>query len=238
MTDTTTKPDTREDGAPDTAAESAANPAADAMPEFTESTESTESAGSAGSAESTGAMDSAEETPLDPNADYLNPVPPQQRRRSLILPPKVKPPSRASILINKGVVRANVWIYRKTKGRVLGKFGGIDALLITTQGRKTGKIRTNPVGYIWDRGRFVVVAAYGGEAVHPAWYRNLRAVPKVTVNIGMEIIDCTARTEPPGPERERIWAELVKAFPNYETFQHRTDRLLPVVVLTPNDLMR
>lgn len=172
----------------------------------------------------------------DPNADYPNPVPADMRPRSLILRPKVRPPSKASILINKGIVRANVWIYRKTRGKILGRFSGIDALLITTQGKKTGKPRTNPVGYIYDRGRLVVVAAYGGEAVHPSWYRNLRAVPKVTVELGVETIQCTARTEPPGPERERIWAKLIKAFPNYETFQNRTDRLLPVVVLTPDDL--
>lgn len=182
--------------------------------------------------------DTETQTRLDPNADYLNPVPAEERPRSLILPPRKKPPSKASKLINKGIVIANVWIYRKTKGRVLGKFGGIDALLLTTQGRKTGKSRTNPVGYIYDRGRLVVVAAYGGEAVHPAWYRNLRAVPRATVDIGLEIIECTAHTEPPGPERDRLWAELTRAFPNYVTFQNRTDRLLPVVVLTPDDLKR
>lgn len=174
--------------------------------------------------------------PSGADADYRNPVPAARRPRSLLLPPKVKPPSKASILINKGIVRANVWIYRKTRGKVLGRFGGIDALLITTQGKKTGKPRTNPVGYVYDRGRLVVVAAYGGEAVHPSWYRNLRAVPRVTVELGVETVECTARTEPPGPERDRIWAKLVRTFPNYETFQNRTDRLLPVVVLTPDDL--
>jgi deazaflavin-dependent oxidoreductase (nitroreductase family) len=168
--------------------------------------------------------------------DIAAPVPRGQRLASWLCKPKTKPPSRANIAANKVIVRGNVWIYRKTRGRVLGKFGRMDALLLTTRGRKTGKRRTNPVTYLYDRGRFVVCGAYGGEIVHPAWYGNLRAVPKVTAEIGLETVPCTAHVEPPGPERDRLWQALCDASPAYRLYQNRTDRLLPVVVLTPDDL--
>jgi deazaflavin-dependent oxidoreductase (nitroreductase family) len=161
------------------------------------------------------------------------PVQKPPRRGGLILRFKTKPPSAASKLINKGIVRLNVYVYRKSGGKILGRFGGLDALLITTLGRKTGKTRTNPVGYIYDGGRFVVCGAYGGEAVHPAWFLNLRSIPQATVEVGRDKIDVTAEVVPAGAERDRIWQRMVDAFPNYDRFQNRTDRLLPVVVLTP-----
>src|SRR3984893_8477717 len=105
-------------------------------------------------------------------------VPKAKRRGGLILRFKTKPPSAASKLINKGIVRLNVYVYRKSGGKILGRFGGLDALLITTLGRKTGKTRTNPVGYIHDRGRFVVCGAYGRHAVHPARELDLPAAPQ------------------------------------------------------------
>jgi len=158
--------------------------------------------------------------------------------RQLFLRPKTKPPSKFSKVINKAIVRTNVHFYRRSSGRILGKFGDLDAMLITTVGRKTGKTRTNPVGYLWDNGRFVICAAYGGEAVHPGWYLNLLAVPQATVEIGREKIEVTAEALPPGPERDRLWKRLVDVFPAYSKFQNRTTRLLPVVVLTPMDLVQ
>jgi deazaflavin-dependent oxidoreductase (nitroreductase family) len=146
---------------------------------------------------------------------------------------KKKPPSRFKIAINKGVVRLNVYVYRKSGGKILGRFGRLDALLITTLGRKTGKTRTNPVGYIYDGGRFAVCGAYGGEAVHPAWFLNLRAVPRATVEIGREKIEVTAEVLLPGAERDRIWQRMVDVFPSFAKFQSKTSRLIPVVLLTP-----
>jgi deazaflavin-dependent oxidoreductase (nitroreductase family) len=160
-------------------------------------------------------------------------VPKAKRRGGLILRFKTKPPARFKIIINKGIVRLNVYVYRKSGGKILGRFGHLDALLITTLGRKTGKTRTNPVGYIYDSGRFVVCGAYGGEAIHPAWFLNLRAIPQATVEIGREKIDVLAEVLPAGEERDRIWKRMVEVFPGYAKFQNMTDRVLPVVLLTP-----
>lgn len=162
-----------------------------------------------------------------------DPMPEAKRRADPTVRSKKKPPSRFKIAINKGVVRLNVYVYRKSGGKILGRFGRLDALLITTLGRKTGKTRTNPVGYIYDGGRFAVCGAYGGEAVHPAWFLNLRAVPKATVEVGREKIDVTAEVLSDGPERDRIWGRMVDVFPSFGKFQNKTDRLIPVVILTP-----
>jgi deazaflavin-dependent oxidoreductase (nitroreductase family) len=165
-----------------------------------------------------------------PEIMQATPKPKQQFLRT-----KSGRPAKALILINKGIVRANVHLYRRSGGKILGRFGKLDALLITTVGRKSGKVRTNPVGYLWDRGRFVICAAYGGESVNPAWYLNLRATSKATVEIGREKIEVTAEVLAPGAERDRLWRRLSDVFPSYTTFQNKTERILPVVVLTPTD---
>jgi F420H(2)-dependent quinone reductase len=160
-------------------------------------------------------------------------VPTARQPRQQFLRTRSGRPAKPLMLINKGIVRANVFLYRQSGGRILGRFGDLDALLITTLGRKTGKTRTNPVGYLWDGGRFVICAAYGGETVHPAWYLNLRATPKATVEIGREKIEVTAEVLAPGVERDRLWQRLAEVFPSYVKFQGKTARILPVVVLTP-----
>lgn len=147
---------------------------------------------------------------------------------------RTTPPSRAKILVNKAVVRVNVFVYRKSGGRLLGEFGGLKALLLTTLGAKTGRSRTNPVTFIRDGGRIVICAVYGGEAVNPGWYWNLRATPRAFVQVGRDRFPVTAEILPDGPERDRIWAHLLTLFPLYTKFQSKTDRLIPIVVLTPS----
>lgn len=115
-------------------------------------------------------------------------------------------------------------------------------MLITTTGRRTGKQRTNPVGYLYDRGRFVVCAAPGHfdvpggpRAAQPAWYLNLTADPRATADIGLEQVRVTARILE-GDERARMWAHFIDVFPFMAEFQKRASHLIPVVVLTPDDL--
>jgi deazaflavin-dependent oxidoreductase (nitroreductase family) len=162
----------------------------------------------------------------------MPPTPPLLRP---LFRPRAKPPSRLSRRLNQAFVRANVFLYRRSRGRIGGRFMGMDVLLLTTIGRKTGVSRTNAVTYLWDSGRFVVCAAYGGATVHPAWYLNLEAVPRARVDIGMERLDVTAEVLPPGPERDRLWNRLAEATPMYGRYQTMTPRLFPVVVLTPVD---
>jgi deazaflavin-dependent oxidoreductase (nitroreductase family) len=150
-------------------------------------------------------------------------------------PAPAKPPSKANKTINKAIVAVNVFIYRKSGGKLLGRMGKLDFLLLTTQGRKTGRQRTTPVGYVYDDGRFVICAAYGGQPVDPAWFLNLRAIPQVIVEIGPERIDALATVVPPGAERDRLWGRLVDTLPIYTRHQSRTNRLLPIVAITPAD---
>lgn len=154
-----------------------------------------------------------------------------------------RPPSKPTKAINKFFVRLNVYLYRKSQGRVLGRFGDLDALLITTLGRKTGKERTTPVGYLYDHGRFVVCAVPGHfdvpggpKAVHPAWYLNLLSNPQATIDIGREQLAVTAGVLPAGPGRDQMWQRFVDVYPFIGEFQKRASRLIPVLVLTPDDM--
>jgi deazaflavin-dependent oxidoreductase (nitroreductase family) len=176
--------------------------------------------------------------PAEPQAPPTVPpmtMPPTPRLVRPLFRPKRKPPSELNKRINRAFVRANVYLYRRSRGRITGRFMGMDVLLITTIGRKTGISRTNAVTYLWDSGRFVVCAAYGGEIVHPAWYLNLMAVPRATVDIGMEQLEVTAEVLPDGPERDRLWGRLAQATPMYGRYQTMTSRLFPIVLLTPVD---
>jgi deazaflavin-dependent oxidoreductase (nitroreductase family) len=146
---------------------------------------------------------------------------------------RTKPPSRAKILVNKAVVRVHVYMYRGSGGRLLGTIGGLQALMLTTLGARTGRSRTTPVTFIRDGERLVVCAVYGGEAVNPGWYWNLRATPRAFVRIGREQFPVTAEILPDGPERDRLWEHLLKIFPLYTKFVSRTDRQIPIVALTP-----
>lgn len=154
-----------------------------------------------------------------------------------------KPPSKVTQRINRFFIRLNIFLYRKSQGRVLGRFGDLDALLITTTGRKTGKPRTTPVGYLFERGQFIVVGVPGHfdvpggpKAVNPAWFLNLRANLEATIDIGPEQIEVTAEVLPAGPERDAMWQRFVDAYPFINEFQKRATRLIPVIVLTPKDL--
>lgn len=154
-----------------------------------------------------------------------------------------KPPSPLQTSINKFFLRMNVWVYRKSKGRVMGKFGDLEALLLCTTGRKTGKERVTPVAYQYEQGRFVIVAVPGHfdipggpKATHPAWYLNLRANPDAVIDIGPEQIEVTAR-ELTGEERARHWHKFTTAYPFIGEFANRAKRPLPLLQLTPKDLM-
>jgi deazaflavin-dependent oxidoreductase (nitroreductase family) len=109
-------------------------------------------------------------------------------------------------------------------------------MLITTLGRKTGKARTVPAGYLWQDGHFVVCVVPGGpDATLPGWYHNLRATPHATVDLGAEKLEVTAEELPVGAERDHLWQRFVAAYPLIGAFQRRHERLIPIVMLTPVD---
>ena len=148
-----------------------------------------------------------------------------------------RPYTKTEIAIANPVIklmsRLNTWAYRATGGRVGGKFrGGAPVMLLTTIGRKSGRRLTIPLLYLRDEGRIVTVASKGGMDHHPLWYRNLVANPAVDVQIGTETSAMQAHTASDA-EKSALWPKLVAMYPDYETYQARTARNIPVVVLTP-----
>lgn len=108
---------------------------------------------------------------------------------------------------------------------------GVPTLLLTTRGRKSGLLRRTALIYGRAGDAYVVVASQGGDPKHPAWYLNLDADPAVHVQVGAEEFDARARTAT-GEERTRLWRDLAAIWPAYEDYQRKTDREIPVVVLT------
>ena len=126
-------------------------------------------------------------------------------------------------------------LYRASDGRLGKTFFGSPVLLLTTTGRKTRRPRTWPISYLREGDRLIILAANGGQANHPAWYLNLQANPRASVQLGDETHLMIARTAE-GDERTRLWSRAVKEYPAYEQYQQKTDREIPVVVLYPTAL--
>jgi deazaflavin-dependent oxidoreductase (nitroreductase family) len=120
---------------------------------------------------------------------------------------------------------------RLTGGR-FGRTGTLPALLLTTRGRKSGDSRDVTLNYLQEDGSFVVIASYGGEDRHPAWWQNLRANPEAGVLVDGKRTMVRAR-EADGAERQALWTRFVTADPSYTEYQQRTKRRLPVIVLEP-----
>ena len=120
-------------------------------------------------------------------------------------------------------------LYRATKGKLGGSMRKVPILLLTTKGRKTGKVRTTPLMYGRDGDDLVVVASVGGAPQNPAWFHNLKG-HKAQVQIGSEQWKVKAR-EVEGDERERLWQLMVGLWPSYAEYQKKTSRRLSVLVL-------
>jgi proline iminopeptidase len=121
--------------------------------------------------------------------------------------------------------------YQETGGQVGHEWRrGSKILLLTTKGRKSGEPRTKPLIYEEDGDRYVVVASKGGAPEHPDWYRNLENDPNVELQVLDDVFQARARTAE-GEERERLWQLVNQQWPDYESYQTKTDREIPVVVL-------
>lgn len=123
--------------------------------------------------------------------------------------------------------------YQETGGEIGYEWNGTEILLLTTTGRKTGQPRTSALIYGRDGADYLVVASAGGAAKHPAWYLNLRANPEAEVQIKTQRLRVTARTAT-AAERGRLWRLATEYWPNYDVYQTRTSRVIPLVVLSPS----
>jgi deazaflavin-dependent oxidoreductase (nitroreductase family) len=109
---------------------------------------------------------------------------------------------------------------------------GMPIILLTTVGAKTGKIRKTPLMRVEHDGQYAIVASLGGAPKHPVWYHNVKAHPRVELQDGSVTKDYEAR-EVVGDEKAAWWERAVEAFPDYAEYQTKTDREIPVFVLTP-----
>lgn len=151
--------------------------------------------------------------------------------------PPARPFTATEVAIANPVIRimsrVNTWAYRLTGGWLGGTWlRGAPVMLLTVTGRKTGRKLTVPLLYLRDGDRVVVVASKGGMDAHPLWYLNLVANPDVEVEIGTEVRAMRAATADDA-ERAALWPKLVAMYRDYDDYQARTARTIPVVVLTP-----
>ena len=129
-----------------------------------------------------------------------------------------------------GVAR-HVARYLASDGRDGHLEAGVPNLVLTTRGRKSGKLRRTAVFYTRDDERYVLIASHmTGGPKHPDWYLNLVANPEVHVQAGSDKFTARARTADAG-EKPRLWALMTKLWPDYDTYQATASREIPVVVL-------
>jgi deazaflavin-dependent oxidoreductase (nitroreductase family) len=127
---------------------------------------------------------------------------------------------------NKNVIHE----FRANDGKVDGVFEEGTMALLHHVGLRSGVERVNPLGYFTDGGRIFVVASFGGSDVNPAWYYNLLANPRTTVEIGAETIPVTAR-ELTGAERDERFTKIAETMPMFADYQRKTARVIPVIEL-------
>ncbi|ORI14016.1 nitroreductase [Rhodococcus sp. 1163] len=134
--------------------------------------------------------------------------------------------------------KAQVWLYRRTGGRIGGKWRigsgfrkPVPVLLLGHRGRKSATEYTTPLIYLLDGDNVIVVASQGGMPKNPQWYSNLMASPDTWLQIGSERRDVHARTAD-SSERARLWPLLVNRYADFANYQAWTDREIPVVVLS------
>jgi deazaflavin-dependent oxidoreductase (nitroreductase family) len=125
-----------------------------------------------------------------------------------------------------------VELYERTGGAEGNTLQGKPVIILTTKGRKSGKVRKTPLMRVEDGGRYAVIASLGGAPKHPVWYLNLVESSEVTLQDGPRVMELRAR-EAQGDERERWWKRAAEAWPAYDEYQQKTDRKIPVIVLDP-----
>jgi deazaflavin-dependent oxidoreductase (nitroreductase family) len=128
---------------------------------------------------------------------------------------------------NKAIIKE----FRANEGKVGGQFADTPLLLLHTTGAKSGLERVNPVAYVVDGDRYVVVASKGGAPTNPDWYHNLVANPEVSAEVGTEQFQALA-TVAEEPERTQLFEKMATRNPGFAEYQRNTTRIIPVVILT------
>ena len=137
--------------------------------------------------------------------------------------------------LNRGTIRLisrlHAWLWKLAGGKLVNSFGKAPFMMLTTKGRKTGLPRTTPVLYLQDGADLIVVASFGGHDIHPAWYLNLERCPEAEAIVKGERRRLIARKVAP-EEKELIWPRLIKIYPDFDLYQQRTARDIPLLRLS------
>ena len=131
-------------------------------------------------------------------------------------------------------VRDQVEQYEKSNGASGSELSGMPVVIVTTVGKKSGKLRKTPLMRGEHDGSYAAVASLGGAPTHPVWYWNIKAHPHVEVRDKDRVGDFVAR-EVTGAERDLWWDRAVAVYPDYRDYQEKTERTIPVFVLDPRD---
>lgn len=123
--------------------------------------------------------------------------------------------------------------FRANGGRVGGMFEGMPLLLLHHTGARSGTRRVSPLVYLRDGDRYVIFGSKGGAPVNPGWYHNLKVHPEVTLEVGTETLQAVAE-EATGEERDRLFETQTQHAPQFAEYQRKTERPIPVIVLTPS----
>jgi deazaflavin-dependent oxidoreductase (nitroreductase family) len=142
---------------------------------------------------------------------------------------------RVVLFLHRGLDRwlspLGVWVFRRTKGAIAGPFK-VDALLLTSHGRRSGRQRTVVLQYFHDGAAMIVAAANDGGASYPGWYHNLVAEPSAQVEVDGRTIAVRAE-ELPADEAATWWQRIVERSPDYERYRRATTRRFPIIRLRP-----
>jgi deazaflavin-dependent oxidoreductase (nitroreductase family) len=129
-------------------------------------------------------------------------------------------------------VRDQVELYESSGGTDGTMLMGKPVVILTTKGHKTGKIRKSPLMRVEHDGKYAAVASLGGAPQHPKWYRNVVEHPDVVLRDGTNVYEMRAR-EVTGDEKSEWWKRAVEAWPAYDEYQAKTERVIPLFVLEP-----
>ena len=140
-------------------------------------------------------------------------------------------PGQRQARVLKAWTRFHRWAYRRTNGKILSRMRGKPTLLLTTTGRRTGRLHTVPLPYFADGDTMIVVGSASGAERHPAWVLNLIANPRVTVQYLADSGPAQAEVLD-GDERKAMWARITAEAPWYAGYQQLTSREIPLVRLT------
>ena len=126
----------------------------------------------------------------------------------------------------------SISLYQLTDGKFGGRVQGLQVLLLTTTGRKTGRERTTPRWYFMENDNYIITASNAGRDTHPAWFYNLRANPHVRIEIQDRQIEAEAEVVAP-QKRSALWSQLISLSPAYANYAKKTSREIPLVILRP-----